>query len=94
MVDQAAATLTAPATTQAHETPDVESSQTPRIPPTSDVEGKLDPKQDHTGVSHPRGTVNGSDVQDSTQILPEEAQMDIARPSIEVSLLFYIRDHD
>ena len=89
MVDQATTTPAIPTTTQAHETPVVESSQTPRIRPAGDVEGTIDPTQDPDGASRPPGIVNGLDVQDSAQVLPEDAQMDIARPSIEVSILFF-----
>ena len=87
MVDQAAATPATPASTQAHETTGVELSQTPRMPPASDVEGKVDPMHYLDRAAHPPETANGSDIQNTAQVLPEEAQMDIARPSIEVGIL-------
>ena len=90
MVDQAAATPASQATTQAHETPDGEPSQAPVIPSVGDVEIKYNPAQGSDGVSNQPETVNASDSQNHIRVRPEDAQMDIARPSIEVIVSVYI----
>ncbi len=92
MVDQAAAAPATQATTQAHETSDGEPSQASILPSAGDVETKVNPAQGSDGVSHPREAVNTSNLQNDIHVQPVEAQMDIARPSIEVILSVYIRD--
>ena len=86
MVDQAVAIPVTPATTQVDETPESRPSRTPIIPPARDVEVKVDSTQGSDGVSHPPETAVDSDSNNGARVLPEQAQMDIARPSIEVSL--------
>lgn len=92
MIDQAATAPALPATPHVDETSDAQPSKTPAVSSTGDAEAKLDLTQSFNKVSHPPENAKDSDLPDSVQVLPEEAQMDIARPSIEVSLSCHIRD--
>ena len=84
MVDQAAATAAATDIILVDNTPNHQPSQTPILPSAGDVEVRAEPTQGSNEVAQAPEAPKESDSQSGTQILPEAAQMDIARPSIEV----------
>jgi len=92
MIDQAAAAPALPAIPHVDETSDLQPSQTPVVFSVGDAEATVDPTQSLNEVSHLPENGNSLGPNNSAQIPPEEAQMDIARPSIEVSVSVQIRD--
>lgn len=60
-------------------------SATPHVDETPDLENRVSPTQGSRELSHMPVAVDGSDLEANNETPSAEAQMDIARPSIEVS---------